>query len=524
VKILPHEHSCPSTTMVDGKMASSSWVSDRVGDWLRKNPLAGAKEVKNKLEDEFHVKVSYGKAWSGRKNALEQIHGSWEESFQLLYNFKAELERRCPESIVEIDCASVGNKMVFSKIFVALKPCIHGFIHGCRPYLAVDSTHLTGKYKGQLATAASVDGHNWLYPVAYGVFDLENTTNWEWFMTQLKRAIGALPGLAISSDAGKGLESAIVSVFPDCEHRECMRHLMTNFKKKFHGDVFDTHMWPAAKAYTREKCEYHLRLVKEAAPTAIEFLEKYHKYLWCRSKFSELTKCEYVNNNISESFNSWIKAFKDLHVVDLMDHIRQLIMITFDKRRTIGGKLQGVILPNVIQQLNAKSRNVGKFRINRGGDSCAEVSGMDSEGKPWRHAVELDRQECTCREWQLTGKPCMHAIAFICSLRGSNLEDYVHEYFSIAKFRVAYEGVIRPMTDKSQWVNVDLEFNVHPPLMKRPPGRPKKERIPGCLELRTRRQKCKRCKQFGHQERTCKASVPDDSECASNSAANPNKR
>ncbi|XP_078148514.1 uncharacterized protein LOC144543943 [Carex rostrata] len=31
VKVLPHDHSCPSTTMVDGKMASSSWVSDRVG-------------------------------------------------------------------------------------------------------------------------------------------------------------------------------------------------------------------------------------------------------------------------------------------------------------------------------------------------------------------------------------------------------------------------------------------------------------------------------------------------------------
>ncbi|XP_078176830.1 uncharacterized protein LOC144571420 [Carex rostrata] len=47
VKVLPHDHSCPATTMVDGKMASSSWVSDKVGDWLRKNPSVGANEVKN---------------------------------------------------------------------------------------------------------------------------------------------------------------------------------------------------------------------------------------------------------------------------------------------------------------------------------------------------------------------------------------------------------------------------------------------------------------------------------------------
>jgi hypothetical protein len=160
VKVLPAEHMCPSTTMADGKMASKSWVSDRVGDWLRKHPSAGAKEVQNKLEDEFHVKVSYNKAWSGRQVALDQIHGSWEENFQLLYNFKAELENRCPGSIVEIDCKMVDNKMVFSKIFVALKSCIDGFIHGCRPYLGIDSTHLTGKWKGQLAAAAGIDGHN----------------------------------------------------------------------------------------------------------------------------------------------------------------------------------------------------------------------------------------------------------------------------------------------------------------------------------------------------------------------------
>ncbi|XP_078176238.1 uncharacterized protein LOC144569652 [Carex rostrata] len=460
--------------MVDGKMASSSWVSDRVGDWLRKNPSAGAKAVKNKLEDEFHVKVSYDKAWLGRKAALGQIHRSWEESFQLMYNFKGELEKRCPGSVVEIDCKRVGNKMVFSKIFVALKPCINGFLHGCRPYLGIDSTHLTGRYKGQLAAAAGVDGHNWFYPVAYGVFDLETNENWGWFMAQLKRAIGTPPGLAISSDAGKGLGNAIASVFPDSKHRECMRHLMSNFKKKFHGEIFDTHMWPAAKAYTIEKSEYHLSMINEGAPAAIEFIGKNHKHLWCRSRFSELTKCNYVNNNISESFNSWIKEYKGLHIIDLVDQIRQLIMVTFAKRRPIGNKFQGVIVPNVIQQLNAKSRNISKVKISRGGNNCAEVSGMDSKGRPRRHAVELDRQECTCREWQLTSKPCMHTIAFICTLRGACIEDYVHEYFSIAKFRVAYEGVIRPMIDKSQWVTDDPGFKVEPPLMKRPPGRPRK--------------------------------------------------
>jgi hypothetical protein len=57
-----------------------------------------------------------------------------------------------------------------------------------------------------------------------------------------------------------------------------------------------------------------------------------------------------------------------------------------------------VILPSVIKELNAKSRNIGKMTINKGGDKYVKVSGIDSSGNASRHTVELDRQECTCRE------------------------------------------------------------------------------------------------------------------------------
>ena len=84
-----------------------------------------------------------------------------------------------------------------------------------------------------------------------------------------------------------------------------------------------------------------------------------HKQLWARSKFSTTSKCDYVTNNIAETFNSWIREEKSLPVVDLMDKIRQMIMERFCTRRQLASKLSGFkVLPHVMKELHNKSRNL----------------------------------------------------------------------------------------------------------------------------------------------------------------------
>ena len=79
-----------------------------------------------------------------------------------------------------------------------------------------------------------------MFLVAYGVFGSETKNNWEWFMKMLHKAIGSPPGLVISTDAGKGIDKAVTKVFTNgVEHRECMRHLVKNFQKRFRGEVFE---------------------------------------------------------------------------------------------------------------------------------------------------------------------------------------------------------------------------------------------------------------------------------------------
>ena len=93
----------------------------------------------------------------------------------MLWNFRAELLAANPRSIFEIDVKATTNRKceivhVFNRLFIAFKPCIDGFLAGCRPYLGVDATFLCGKYTGQLAAAIGVDGHSWMFPVAFGIY------------------------------------------------------------------------------------------------------------------------------------------------------------------------------------------------------------------------------------------------------------------------------------------------------------------------------------------------------------------
>ena len=183
-------------------MATNHWVKDRVINWLREDPTIQPKALRKQLEEKYNIKVSKYVVWDGRQMALDEILGGWEDSFVHVFSWKREVEKRCPGSVVEIEWELVNEKRRFCRMFVALKLCIDGFLNGCRPYLGIDSTVLTARWKGQLASAIGVDGHNWMFPVAYGVFGSETMENWEWFMKMLHKAIGSPHGLVISTDAG----------------------------------------------------------------------------------------------------------------------------------------------------------------------------------------------------------------------------------------------------------------------------------------------------------------------------------
>jgi len=180
-----------------------------VKDWLIEDATLGAKELTKKIKEHHKVSIPYKRVWEGGKLALKELYGDWDSSFDNLFRFKSQVEISCPGSIIEIDHYEIDGKIMFKRFFFAMKPCIDGFLSGCRPYLAIDNTFLTRKFKGQLASATAVDGHKWIYPVCVGVFDSETSDNWVWFMQMLKKAIGSPRGLTICIDVGQAVERSL---------------------------------------------------------------------------------------------------------------------------------------------------------------------------------------------------------------------------------------------------------------------------------------------------------------------------
>jgi hypothetical protein len=57
--------------------------------------------------------------------------------------------------LLTFEYTTVGKKIRFTRMFVAFKACVDGFLNGCRPFLGVDSTVLTGRWRGQLASTSA---------------------------------------------------------------------------------------------------------------------------------------------------------------------------------------------------------------------------------------------------------------------------------------------------------------------------------------------------------------------------------
>ena len=269
------------------------------------------------------------------------------------------------------------------------------------------------------------------------------------------------------SNKQKGLINAMKDYLPYVEHRMCARHIYANWRKKYREKDWQKLFWACAKAPCTMLFTLARAKLAQCTPDGAREVMNTDPQHWSRAWFRLGSCCDSVDNNISETFNKQIKDLKGLNLCELLDSIRELIMVKFNVRRHVGRYLAGIILPEVLKRLNALSKTIGPHKVAWNTEHEAEITLYDVKAYDQRHTVDLQQRTCSCRVYQVSGNPCIHAL--------------------------------------TQWEPANLGFPVYPPVQeKRPPGRPRVQRIRGFLEDPGRKVvKCKKCGRNGHFANTC---------------------
>ncbi|KAL3573340.1 hypothetical protein D5086_023953 [Populus alba] len=157
------------------------------------------------------------------------------------------------------------------------------------------------------------------------------------------------------------------------------------------------------------------------------------------------------------------------------------------------------LTPSAEEKLEKESLKVHSLQVLLSAGSIFEVRGESVE------VVDIDRWDCSCKDWQLTGLPCCHALAVIGCI-GRSPYDYCSRYFTTESYRLTYSESVHPVPNVDMPLEKDssqVAVTVTPPPTRRPPGRPTTKKY-GQQDVVKRQLQCSRCKGLGHNKSTCK--------------------
>ena len=180
---------------------------------------------------------------------------------------------------------------------------------------------------------------------------------------------------------------------------------------------------------------------------------------------------------------------------------------------------KAVLTPFAEQELEVQRLLARSCSVQRVSDSIGLVK-QSFETQSVEHTVNFSSKECSCGEWQQTGRPCRHAIAFAPKYFGRSFttepEQWIEFgwepcYLAEQYIKATGEAIVLP--PNKAVLMPDRETK--PPLATSTGGRPRKRRIRSAAGQNGnnragkpyRPHKCRRCGRAGHHVTTCTEEV-----------------
>jgi hypothetical protein len=139
--------------------------------------------------------------------------------------------------------------------------------------------------------------------------------------------------------------------------------------------------------------------------------------------------------------------------------------------------MDGRICPKTLARLDELVADASHCYGVYAGDGFYEIT-----DKQKQYVVNLVTSTYGCRQWDMTGIPCAHAMCAIW-LDGGEHVDYVSHWYTVDMIKKVYEPIVYPMPGEEQWTKTNCE-HIDPIVVRIQPGRPRVVRTRGPDEPR----------------------------------------
>lgn len=512
IKKMNETHTCGLGNGKDGqRRATRQWLTSILKEKLQAHNPCKPKEVVKEIFDEYGVTLSYSQVWRGREDAQKELYSLIKETYSQLPWLCQRIIETNPGSIALLS-ATADSKV--RRFFVTFHASLHGFVKGCRPLIFLDRIPLKSNTECKLLTAAALDGDDAVFPLAFAAVEDENYDSWAWFLTQVRYALRDTDlttfdsrVITFVSNRQKGLDMAVPNVFiDDCHHSYCLRHLIEDFKselkrlgpwsQQFKDQMVDDFI-RAAQACTIEDFNACIESIRSISDEVADWVMDSKPENWSDALFRG-ARYEHLSCNIVDSFNNWIPVKSESTLVQIVESIRNRLMETIEQRREGSCTWTGALTPSMEQRLEKEVVKARKLNVLCSSETVFEVRGN------MIYVVNIGTWECTCRRWQISGLPCMHAVAVFNRVNRSVYE-FCSRYFTVESYCLTYSESVHPIPDVDVLEASGEGGEFYPPAARRSnSGRPRRRRFNPNKVVSVVRL-CSRCKAVGHNKATCEA-------------------
>ncbi|KAL4348394.1 hypothetical protein GQ457_17G012510 [Hibiscus cannabinus] len=437
IKTLVTDHNCSVT--FKNKRANYKFVGKHFISKIRIVPKLRLVDMIRLGREELNVELNKQLCNRAKKWAEEKIKGNIIHEFNRLFDYVLALRTADPDGSFDlvVERPTAVDIPKFRRLYVCFGALKEGFKRYCRHVIGVDGCFLKGSLKGEILSAVGKDNNNQIFPIAWAFVE--------------------------------GLLEEVQQCLPHVEHRYCARHMYANWKKDHKGGDLQLLFWNCCKATTQPLFRKHADRICKLKPKAYADLMEKDPSHWSKAFFSTRSKCDSIDNNFCEAFNSAIIGARFKSIISMFEDIRHYVMHRLVEHKKKSISWIGEFCPRIAKVLEEhKARSSFCHVIWNGADGYEVMHNED------RFVVDVRGWKCTCKVWDLTGIPCPHVVCVIL-YREESLENYVLHLYKKEVYQELYSVVIPTIPSEKYWQDSGMgKFD--PPLKRKLPGRPKHKR------------------------------------------------